>query len=116
MWYKGSDPVVPDGTNVYVSNVTHTLLMRDVAVQDQGSYLCRVENSAGYLESRPATLSIVSQQQFTSMHIYTHVYMYTSLHCKYIHTYMYMYMYIHVHVIHICVLYTCTCMHMYMTM
>ena len=47
-----------------MSNVTHTLLMRDVVPEDAGSYSCRVENSAGDLTSPLATLTVRPQQEF----------------------------------------------------
>ena len=37
-WYKEDDPVIPDGTSVYVSSVSHTLLMRDVGEEEEGRY------------------------------------------------------------------------------
>lgn len=63
-WYNGEDPVIPDGTRVYISNVTHTLLMRDVGAEEEGSYHCRVENSAGSMDSPPATLTLRPLQEF----------------------------------------------------
>ena len=64
MWFKGNSAVVPDNVRVYVSNVTHTLLMRDVEPPDTGVYSCRVENSAGILNSPPTTLSVRPQEEF----------------------------------------------------
>lgn len=63
-WYKGDVPVVPDQTRVFISNMTHTLLMRDVSMGDQGSYRCRAENSAGYRESSSASLTLRSPDHF----------------------------------------------------
>ena len=63
-WFKEGNPVVADKTRVYVSNVTHTLLMRDVVPEDAGSYSCRVENSAGDLTSPSATLTVRPQLEF----------------------------------------------------
>ena len=68
-WYKGEDPVVPDGRSVYVSNVTHTLLMREVGDEQEGSYHCRVENSAGSMDSPPATLTVKPQQEFAGIYM-----------------------------------------------
>ena len=68
-WYKGDDPIIPNGISVYVSNVTHTLLMRDVGDEDRGSYHCRVENIAGSMDSPAATLTLTTQQQFDSAYI-----------------------------------------------
>lgn len=68
-WYKGEDPVVPDGRSVYVSNVTHTLLMREVGDEQEGSYHCRVENSAGSMDSPPATLTVRPQQEFAGTYM-----------------------------------------------
>lgn len=68
-WYKGEDPVVPDGRSVYVSNVTHTLLMREVGDEQEGSYHCRVENSAGSMDSPLATLTVKPQQEFAGIYM-----------------------------------------------
>ena len=65
-WFKGENPVVQDNMRIYVSNVTHTLLMKDVGPEDAGAYSCRVENSAGAMTSPPATLTIRPQQEFES--------------------------------------------------
>ena len=67
-WYKEDDPVIPDGTSVYVSSVSHTLLMRDVGEEEEGRYHCHVENSAGSMDSPPATLTLRSQLQSNGMH------------------------------------------------
>ena len=70
-WYKGENPIFPDGTTVYVSNVSHTLLMRDVREEDSGSYHCHVENSAGSMDSPTATLTLKPQQHFTGTLYFT---------------------------------------------
>ena len=60
-WYKGDVPIIPDGTNIYVSNATHTLLIRNVSEQDEGEgYHCHVDNIAGYMDSPTATLTLRS--------------------------------------------------------
>ena len=68
-WLKGGDPVVPDKTRVYVSNVTHTLLVRDVGPGDAGNYSCHVENSAGTMTSSPAALTVRSQAEFEGAYL-----------------------------------------------
>ena len=84
-WYKGGEPIIPNGMSVYVSNVTHTLLMRDVEDEDSGSYHCHVENIAGSMDSPAATLSLTAQQQFDSTYtMYIHVHT-----CAYIHVHEY---------------------------
>ena len=50
-----------------MSNVTHTLLIREVGEGEEGEYCCHVENSAGSMISPPATLTVRPQQEFTGM-------------------------------------------------
>ena len=47
-----------------MSNITHTLLVRDVGQEDTGGYSCRVENIAGVLISPQATLTVRPQHEF----------------------------------------------------
>ena len=75
-WYRRDDPIIPNGMSIYVSNVTHTLLMRDVGEEDRGSYHCHVENIAGSMDSPAATLTLTTQQHFTGAYIVVHVHTY----------------------------------------
>ena len=54
-----------DGVKTYISNVTHTLLIRNVTAADEGGYQCVVENTAGRMYSRMAGLTVSPQDQFT---------------------------------------------------
>ena len=65
-WFKGENPVVLDNVRMHVSNVTHTLMIRNVGPEDAGAYSCQVENSAGAMTSPSATLRVRPQQEFES--------------------------------------------------
>ncbi len=56
-WYKDSIQLNVLTDSMYVSDVTGTLFVRDVGVEDAGGYHCVCENGAGQVTSRVANLT-----------------------------------------------------------
>ena len=56
---------------MYVSSVTHTLMIRGVSENDEGGggYHCQVENMAGSMDSPSATLTLTSYSGIYSMYV-----------------------------------------------